>query len=81
MENEAEKSDTEYRIITIADAIEKIPEEKIDAFLLDLGNMMKTHKRIEQCLSQLARTTLTADLAEGFTWIDDGKRDQRITVH
>ena len=70
----------EYRIVTIADAFRMIPHDKIDAFLNDLGGMMKHHKEIEKALSQLAKTQLEMDLQEGFVWIDDGKNNLTLNV-
>ena len=70
----------EYRIVTIADAFEQIPSGKIDAFLADLGGMMKYHKSIEEALSQLAKSEIKTSLQKGFVWIDDGKHDLKFIV-
>jgi len=69
-----------YRIVTIADAFEQIPPDKINAFLDDLGGMMKFHKRLEKSLSELAKTEIKTSFQDAFVWIDDGKHDLIFTV-
>lgn len=69
-----------YTIVTIEDAFKKIPYDKIDDFLHDLGVMMKTHKRLEDCVSRLARSEVRLNLRDGFTWIDDGKHDLSLVL-
>jgi hypothetical protein len=69
-----------YTIVTIEDAFKKIPYDKIDAFLQDLGIMMKSHKQLENCVSRLAQSEVRLDLRDGFTWIDDGKNDVSLIL-
>lgn len=70
----------EYRIITIADAFEKIPADRIDAFLEELGAMMKYRKRIEKSVTAFAKSNFRRDLERGYIWIDDDKNDMKFMV-
>jgi len=69
-----------YTIVTIADAFEQIPPDKVDAFLRDLSGMMKYHKRLVGVLSDLAKQEIWLELKNGFVWIDDGKHDLKLMI-
>jgi len=63
-----------YRLKTVADIFAKIPVDRIDAFLADLGAGMKSF----HALKELANTQV--DMSE-FDWIDDGKNDQEFSIY
>ncbi len=70
----------EYKLVTIADLFEQIPVERIDQCLNELAGMIKYHKQINACLSQLAQAQVKTFLADGITWTDDDKREIRVTL-
>jgi len=71
---------SKFTIVTIEDAFNQIPYAKIDDFLHDLGVMMKAHKRLEDCVSRLAKSEVKLNLRDGFVWIDDGKHDVSLVL-
>lgn len=69
------------RIITIADAFQEIPTDKIDKFLEDLGAAMRSFNALRSCLDALAAEKLDLDIRHGFVWIDDGQSDVQINLY
>ena len=68
------------RLRTLADIFDLVPEDRIDAFLLDLGNMMKAHKQLMSAVGCLAQTPCKLDLSDGMLWKDDGRNDIRLNM-
>jgi hypothetical protein len=67
----------EYRIETISDVL-KIPEDKIENFLVDLKTFFVMCKNVEKMNSTFG--VKIAEPATFFTWIDDGKNEANINV-
>lgn len=69
-------NETEIRIETMADVLEKIPEERIEAFLTDLGEWM----RFRHFLKPMIDAGL-AKVEPIMVWVDDdapGIKEVRI---
>lgn len=66
------KESNEYRIATVVDIAERIPADRIDAFLADLRNWALNRRRVIEAIEQLAQPPV--ELAY-MIWIDDGKND------
>lgn len=63
-----------YRITKISEAFAKIPEDRIDAFVTDLGNAMKSYHAVQE-LAQSPSKVL-----DEFYWVDDGEHHLKICI-
>lgn len=67
----------EYKLRTIKDIWDKVPADRIQDCLTELGIMMATNKGIAETMKEISKASnlpqIGWDFPEEITWTDDGK--------
>jgi len=73
-----------YELKTLEDVVVKIPENRIDAFLVDFKLFIETSKSMVELFNDITAFTegLDSEVPEvsKMTWIDDGKNDIGVNI-
>ncbi len=74
-----------HQIKTVQDMIDCTNEDNLDAFLVDLKNLIETVHNFQGLTESLAESQglpreIAAIETDGFTWIDDGEHKAHVTI-
>ena len=80
-------ADNKYEIKTLRDMVEKVPPEKIDAFVEDLRRALRGLGPVRNLLDAVAESMTDGEVEEitgwdgTMTWIDDGENKSVYRVN
>jgi hypothetical protein len=70
-----------YKITTVQDMVDCTNEGNLDNFLKDLKGIIQTAHSLNAITEVISGKQIGCELEDkGFTWIDDGKNEGKITI-
>lgn len=69
---ERQLGENEYKIKTLDDILDYVPDDRIDYFLEDLKNWFVNTKKVRETLNFQH---------DGMIWINDGKHDVSLSIY